>query len=478
MDFNRIIANTAMSALPRDAIAEILNTTPGALEAFEASYKKHVLDEEWDDGAMFNISAKQVKSQLPPAEADAYLEEVVDRIVHELESGLQMMEYDGKNLTSHTKPLMLPGECPLANKDLALIPKERRPQLTGDLMAVQVKGDTAGTLMAQYYLAQTAQTQSERRLHYNRFRQGLDILDLDGLSYEMLSMNPNAISHWLPGLAAAVSKQNFFKIPKTKVMKVPMTLLQLSRLDYGLLTPVTKRIVDKFCFEAFGLDENKEYFIKTGTFSSKFDFRNAHVVSAKEVRELGEYLLFISNMAVQMASPLSSPAIYGVSTTNEWVVREYIPDVENNPCIYKGMPLRTEYRVFVDFDSCEILGISPYWEPEMMKKRFGTGRDKDSPHQFHDYVIFKAHEKKLMERYEANKDEITNRLQAMLPDFGMTGQWSVDIMQSGKEFYIIDMATAATSALSDCVPKGKLKPVPENWLPCIESVDKIGGQDA
>ncbi|MBR0283080.1 MAG: RICIN domain-containing protein, partial [Oscillibacter sp.] len=30
-------------------------------------------------------------------------------------------------------------------------------------------------------------------------------------------------------------------------------------------------------------------------------------------------------------------------------------DKENNPCIYKGMPLHTEYRVFVDFDTDEVL---------------------------------------------------------------------------------------------------------------------------
>ena len=44
---------------------------------------------------------------------------------------------------------------------------------------------------------------------------------------------------------------------------------------------------------------------------------------------------------------------------------------------------------------------------------------------------------------------------------------SVDIMQNGDDFYIIDMALAATSALSECVPPGLLKPLKENWLPVI-----------
>ena len=57
-------------------------------------------------------------------------------------------------------------------------------------------------------------------------------------------------------------------------------------------TRATLDIVDEFCRQVFSLDETKEYFIKNGVYSSKYDFRNAHVKGAKEVRELGEYLLF------------------------------------------------------------------------------------------------------------------------------------------------------------------------------------------
>ena len=71
-----------------------------------------------------------------------------------------------------------------------------------------------------------------------------------------------------------------------------------------------------------------------------------------------------------MASPLNNKVIYGVSSNNEWVVREFIDDKENNPTIYNGLPLHTEYRVFVDFDKEEIIGISPYWHPEVMKENF------------------------------------------------------------------------------------------------------------
>ena len=199
-----------------------------------------------------------------------------------------------------------------------------------------------------------------------------------------------------------------------------------------------------------------------------FDFRNAKVTTSKEVRELGSYLLFIHFQALQMASPLSSPCIYGVSTTNEWCVREYIEDKENNPCIYHGMPLHTEYRVFIDCDSDEVLGITPYWRSDVMKKRFTAGSDADTADMKHDYIIYQMHERKLMSRYNKNKELIVNKVNEMIPNINLTGQWSLDIMQNGDDFWLIDMATADCSALNDCIPKEKLNKVPENWIPDFE----------
>ena len=69
----------------------------------------------------------------------------------------------------------------------------------------------------------------------------------------------------------------------------------------------------------------------------------------------------------------------------------------------------------------------------------------------------------------ADKWEITthveNQGERILPDIDLSGQWSIDIMQNGDDFYIIDMALAANSALKECVPPGLLKPVQEKWIP-------------
>lgn len=44
-------------------------------------------------------------------------------------------------------------------------------------------------------------------------------------------------------------------------------------------------------------------------------------------------------------------------------------------------------------------------------------------------------------------------------------QWSLDVMQNGDDFWLIDMALANQSALNDVVPKEKLTNQSIDWLP-------------
>ena len=462
-------ANNNEAALTKDAMAELLGTTPESLAAFEASYQANILDEKVDTGSLFDTSAKQAAAMLPQEDIGEAARKLNDRIIVELLEQTPVMTYDGDSLTIGKAPLPASEEtalsAPVTLTEIKRVPEAIRPQLSGSLMKKDIGEGSSSVLLSTYKNWLEAKAPKKKQMFYNIFRQGLDILDLDPITYEMLSMNPNSMGHWLPPLIDGIQKQELFKVPKTKVIKVPLTLLQLSRMEYSGLTPGTKDILDRFCFQAFGLDETKNYFIKTGTYSSKFDFRNAKVTGAKEVRELGEYLLFIQNQAVIMAGYLTTPTIYGVSTTNEWVVREFIEDVENCPCIYKGLPLHTEYRVFVDFDEDTVLGMNPYWDPSVMKQRFGHQEDATSPHQVHDYIVYKMHEDALMKQYEENMDRVKAGIEKMIPHIDLPGQWSIDVMQNGEDFWVIDMATAETSALSSCIPKGLLKHATENWLP-------------
>lgn len=445
-------------ALSPEEIAALLQTTPEALKEFEAAYRMEALDAVSDN--FFEVNARQAKDQM--SKESRLPEDLILRIAQELlENTHQILEYDGEHLAVFAPEAE---SRPVGREELMAFPELDRPQLTGRYCCRDIPEDSYPELLCLWKRYQ----ETGNRAFYHQFRQGLDILDVDPVLYRMIGTNPNSMGFWFPSLVRAVMGTRFFRIPQTIIARIPETLLQMTRLDYGTLTPATLQVVDRYCQKVFRLDPNREYFVKTGTYSSKFDFRNTHVHGAKEVAELGEYLLFIHHQALQMASPLAQPCIYGVSTTNEWVVREFIPDKEGNPCIYKGLPLHTEYRVFVDCDTDEVLGIVPYWDPETMKRRFGHSEDSDSPHQKHDYVIYQMHEQTLMERYHMHKNRVAAEVEAFLPDLQLPGQWSIDIMQNGEDFWVIDMALAENSAFADCIPEEKRKPLEENWIPKLQ----------
>ena len=466
-DFLSKLLNKNMPApkmeLTKDEIAAYLKVTPKALAEFESAYSKAAINE---DSGLFDTSVQSVKSETErfAGNVHADLENLITRIVDELVADtFRMTIKDNKVAIEH---LAVKSNAPdVTLEELLTIPKEFRPQCTANYMMKDIKDDSSKTLLFQYQSYQNAKDSKKKQTFYHLFRQGLDILDLDPILYEMLGQNQNNMGNWLPELADAASKQNFFKIPDTTIIKVPMPLLQLSRKDYESINATTKQILNRYCMSVFCLDDTKDYFVKTGTYSSKFDFRNAHVTAGKEVHELGEYLLFIQNQACIAAGPLVSPSTYGMSTTNEWCVREYIHDTEQNPRIYHGMPLHTEYRAFIDLDTKEVLMVVPYWDAKTMKRRLGEESDAEQPTKKHDYIIYTMHEQTLMDRFNANADTVIANLQTLIRNMNGTGQWSLDIMQNGNDFWLIDMATASTSALKEYLPKEYLKTAAENWLP-------------
>ena len=134
------------------------------------------------------------------------------------------------------------------------------------------------------------------------------------------------------------------------------------------------------------------------------------------------------------------------------------------------MSLHTEYRVFVDCETKRVIGFIPYWDPEGMKNRFGHQSDADNPHNIHDYMIFKAHEDTLMDRYYANIDLVLQEVEKLLPGLDLPGQWSLDIMQNGEDFWLIDMGLAEQSTFREVIPKALRRPMKEEWLPNLGEI--------
>lgn len=76
-----------------------------------------------------------------------------------------------------------------------------------------------------------------------------------------------------------------------------------------------------------------------------------------------------------------------------------------------------------------------------------------------------AFEDILNQRYHESVQTVLAELKKVIPRIELTGQWSVDVMRNGNDYYIIDMALAEHSALNDCVPKNLLRAYPQQWLP-------------
>ena len=432
-------------------IALLLKDNPDRQREFENLYTQFEIDTENLNLFQQNV-AKVIDKSDKFVSLSKSAEELVEQIVEELVSQTAIWD------SSQNKVLPLPQPVRYLQDANSLISlQDKGLQFSGYMCKQDIPEPSSKVLLRQY----TDYVKTGNMLFYNLFRQGLDILDLDPFVYELLNHDPNTMSNWLFAIKEVVDKTQFFKIPKTRIIKVPLALLQSTRVyDFRELSPLSLEIINRFACRVFDLDLEKDYFIKTGTFSSKFDFRNAKVTKGQEVSELGSYLWYIQSQANQMASPLNNKVIYGVSSNNEWVVREFIDDKENNPTIYNGLPLHTEYRVFVDFDKEEIIGISPYWHPEVMKENFLDIGVSAPIQKNHDYINYINHEETLMKRYKENKSLVISEVSKLLKDCKLKGQWSIDIMQNGSDYWLIDMARASESALSECVPKEKLKQAP------------------
>lgn len=266
----------------------------------------------------------------------------------------------------------------------------------------------------------------------------LSVSDLTEKVYDRFGENPNSIKNWLPQLSKAVdSTETFFKIPSTTVLRLPIELAQFIRVEYNETSRKDRALFNSYIFNKLELEMGKTYFIKTGTFSSKFQFANA---KCSEPDEMGEYFQVINNFAMTV----------GAGQSIDVCAREYIEDPENNPTIYNGMPLRTEFRTFVDFDTNKLIGTVPYWHPIVMKRALKMGLS-DSMEQ--DYQTYLSEEDRLLREFNEHHGELNREIQKLIPEIDLKGQYSLDIMKSGDDFYLIDMALMSESALSELLPQ-------------------------
>ena len=420
----------------------IFKNSEEQFDKFEKFYKENVLTEIPDN--YFEVNSRQASKWTVSEDLNVDYK-LAERIASELADGTHLIEV--KNGVASERVLTFENTPVKTVEELSEIDPERQIQFTKRFSKFDMSPSDSFEALATF-----------AKVNYGMFRGGLETLDLSPSMYKILEKNRNSMGYWLPRVAGISD----FKIPDTRIVKVPLSLLQLGRVyDYEAITPTTFEVINRFCQKVFDLDFNGKYFIKNGVFSSKYDFRNAKVTSPSEVFELGQYLFYIHQQACQMSSLLNNKSIYGAGTTVEWVVREFIKSPEKET-IYMGLPLNTEYRIFVDFDTKSILCDNQYWDKEVMNKRFSENR---SGHDVHDVITYNMASERLEKTYSENIGKVRSMVQKLLENnVEMKGQWSIDIMQVGNEFYLIDMALAENSFYYDRVPKELRNPTPENWL--------------
>lgn len=146
------------AALSKAAVAELLKTSPEALEAFERAYAAQALNYTNVSDNLFEINAKQA-SELRSHEAEVTdvadtrkVDSLVSRIVDELLTQTPVYRYVNQQGCDWTVP-ELPESLTISRVDraeIAALPKSLRPQLTGHLMMKDINEDSYPTLLWMY----------------------------------------------------------------------------------------------------------------------------------------------------------------------------------------------------------------------------------------------------------------------------------------------------------------------------------------
>ena len=134
-----------------EELAAMLKTSPEALETFEGTYKRQVLDSgnlpenllQWDTATVKAMLDKRV-----PFTRD--LETLIDRIVGELTDGTRLYIYNEKRGGYYVNYASSRYAVTVTNDDLKKYPEELRPQLTGNLAKVDISEPSYKILLQNY----------------------------------------------------------------------------------------------------------------------------------------------------------------------------------------------------------------------------------------------------------------------------------------------------------------------------------------
>lgn len=247
-------------------------------------------------------------------------------------------------------------------------------------------------------------------------------------SYEESKLTKENASYWFPLIDNSTTKgDSSLLVPETKIVQLDFEHWDLLTTDKANMD-ITEKLNIYLKRKLGNFRKGETLFLKTGIFSNKFEFSQTQC--NVERTNLGQNLkdMYYFSMVV------------GAYKTTEAVFRENILSKEDVPEIYDGMPLHTEFRVFYDFDNKELVGVSNYWNPELMTSK-SLGED---------YEEYKKAKGKIVCEYENDKFKVAEEVMKFMAGVsGFQGKWSVDIMKNGNDYWLIDMSRMEYSSLRE-----------------------------
>lgn len=239
--------------------------------------------------------------------------------------------------------------------------------------------------------------------------------------------DPNNLSFWFPKI-----KDCGIAVPKTFIFSPPEKVVEAYFMDdiekdrETVFEYVKDEILPILPMEMSVL------FVKNGTFSNKYDFSDCRVM------KIAQYL------TEKIINQNHTAAMYDAGGLSEIVIRGFIGTLpyirENIPCIYNGMPLRPEFRIFYDFDKKELLYSVNYWDYEYCHEAIERN--------ITDGIVYNEVYPEIEKFYNEHYKEVENMVLKCMENVQLTGKWSVDIMydEESDMYYLIDMAVAEQSA--------------------------------
>ena len=268
-------------------------------------------------------------------------------------------------------------------------------------------------------------------------------------SYEIDRSCPENFSNWVHEIKS-YGKFSHAKIINNQILTFEeLRIFEESKPDdsgWEKMKQILKPSLDK-------MEDNKNYSIKTGTFSNKFSF---HTSIANK-----------SNLATKFwyLNQVGGPDV----GHSEIVIREYIENTDNTgntPTIYHGLPLREEVRVFYHLERKKMIAIGDYWDYESCINGIDE-EDKACFNMFHNLEGNRTfiHGRILEAVISKVKEDIVGlELSDRLKEIEEV--WSIDFMpiidfskirpnssmeeiKANMKIYLIDMARGSTSYYND-----------------------------